>query len=85
MLMQTPDPKPTPISPVAPAEVPEDVRAELDLQALQAGAKPPPAAQAAVPIPEDVLAERDAEARAAGEAPIDPDLRPVELDEDSER
>jgi hypothetical protein len=84
MFMQTPDPKPTPISPVAPAEIPEDVRAELDLQALQAGAASPPAG-AAVPIPEDVLAERDAEARAASDAPIDPDLRPVELDEDSER
>ena len=83
--MHRPDPKPKAISPVAPAEIPEDVRAELDLQALQAGAKAPSPPTTGVPIPEDVLAELDAETRAAAGAPVDPDLRPVELDQDSER
>jgi hypothetical protein len=75
--------KPITPSPALPADIPEDVRAELELESPEAVTATPPAPPAE-PIPEDVLAERDAEVRAAREQAVDPDLRPVELDEDSE-
>jgi hypothetical protein len=76
-------PKPTTPSPALPAEIPEDVRAELELESPEAVTATPPAPPAE-PIPEDVLAERDAEVRAVREEAVNPELRPVELDEDSE-
>ncbi|HET6317273.1 MAG TPA: hypothetical protein VFG86_12505 [Chloroflexota bacterium] len=44
----------------------------------------PLAATPIEPVPEDVLAEQDAQARAAVEDSVDPDLRPVELEDESE-
>lgn len=84
MRMQAPDSKPKDKAaavPALPADIPEDVRAELDSQSLPASTAKPTAAPA-VPIPEDVLAEQDAAVRAAQAARIDSDLRPV--DDDSE-
>jgi hypothetical protein len=80
-----PERKPKKVSPGAalPAKIPEDVRAELEQQALAPTAAAPPAAPVE-PIPEDVLAERDAEVRAAANVAVDADLRPVALDEDSD-
>jgi hypothetical protein len=46
-------------------EIPEDVKAELDLEARRLGVKPAPAAPELVP--EDVRAEIDHEARVAQE------------------
>jgi hypothetical protein len=63
-----------------PAEVPEDVRAELGRDEL-----PPETPAPAVPLPEDVLAEMDAEARARQLSSADPDARPVFDDDDTER
>jgi hypothetical protein len=86
--MREPDPKhkpkPTEAGRVIPEEIPEDVRAELDLEAKQ-NLGTPTAAMRAEPVPEDVLAEMDAQARARVVASADADSRPVDLDEDSER
>jgi hypothetical protein len=62
------------------AEIPEDVRSELAMQ------DPAPLTATPVePVPDDVLAEQDAEARAAQrEGVVEPDLRPVELEDESE-
>jgi hypothetical protein len=59
--------------------VPEDARAELDHQALQAGeADIPPAT---LDAPEDVLAEQDAERRALQEEPTNDAERPAGIDD----
>jgi hypothetical protein len=65
------------------AIVPEDARAELDREALEAG-------EAFIPLatldaPEDVLAERDAELRALQEEPANDAERPAAIDELRER
>ena len=49
-----------------PADVPEDVRSELDAEERRALARDMPAARAE-PIPEDVLAEHDVETRVGRE------------------
>jgi hypothetical protein len=82
-----PERKPQAKSPSAPplkAEIPDDVRAELERDRLAPVAGAPPALPVE-PIPDDVLAERDAEVRAAQQSAVDADLRPIALDEDSER
>jgi hypothetical protein len=51
-------------------EVPEDVRAEIDLEERRKGVMkeaPPTAAAATPPVPEDVLSEQDHEERLARE------------------
>ena len=51
-------------------ELPDDVRAELDLEERRQGVVtgvPPAAAAAAEPVPEDVLSEEDRQARVADE------------------
>jgi hypothetical protein len=49
-------------------ELPEDVRAEIDLEERRQGVvTPAPPAAAAEPIPEDVLSEEDLQARVASQ------------------
>ena len=63
--------------------LPEDARAELDREALEAGeAHIPPAT---LDAPEDVLAEQDAELRALRQEPFNDAERPAAIDELSER
>ncbi len=70
-------------SQLVPDVIPEDVRAELDAE-LNPKAQTPTADVRVRPVPEDVLAEMDAEARARATA-LDPDRRPIDLEDDSDR
>ena len=59
--------------------LPEDARAELDRDALEAGEATIPSAS--LDAPEDVLAEQDAELRALREEPFNDAERPSGIDE----
>ena len=59
--------------------LPEDTRAELDREALEAGDATIPSA--ALDAPDDVLAEHDAELRATREEPFNDAERPAGIDE----
>jgi hypothetical protein len=65
-------------------EIPEDVKAEMDLEARRLGVKPTPSELAPERVPEDVRAEIDHDARVAEEKAVGtltPDAAVADTDE----